>query len=274
MKKIMSLLFIAAIGVSCTDDDIRTEQDFSTGPKVVGFASSFESVAYFEDLGAIERTFPVSLIGFGNGQTSGSAITVHYEVDPSSTATEGVEFNFVDTSGVVTIEPGSTFGNFPLLVNTGDLNPTQKTELILKLSSADGAAVGAQYNTLRIVFVGCQSQLEGSYSAKCTRNDGAVRIFPAPEAITEVDVNTFKTTTTATYLPGTIAPDQGYNFIDICGDITVPRQGLCQGYYSNEVYGLTSDGTDGLVTGANFKVNYEVTFAAGNRQYLSEYTRL
>jgi len=275
MKKLMSLLILAAATVACTDDDIRTEQDFSNGPKVVGFASPFESVAYFEDLGAVERGFPVTIIGQGNGQNPTSPIVVHYEVDPASTATEGTEFDFVDQSGIVTIQPNGTFANFPLLVNTGQLNPTQKTELILNLTSADGAVVGAQYNRLRIVFVGCQSQLAGMYTTRCTRNDGFVRNFPAPEEIFLVDVNTFKTTTTGTYLPGSIAPDQGYNFIDICGDMTVPKQNLCQGTYSNEVYGLTDDGTDGHMIDANtFEIRYEITFAAGNRQYVSKYTRI
>ncbi|HSD14842.1 MAG TPA: hypothetical protein VLB74_09365 [Flavobacterium sp.] len=280
MKKLMSLLILAAATVACTDDDIRTEQDFSNGPKVVGFASSFESVAYFEDLGAVERTFPVTMIGTGNGQNSATPINVHYEIDPASTATEGVEFDFVDQSGIVTIQPNATFGNFPLLVNTGQLNPDTPTELILNLVSADGAVVGSQYHRLRIVFVGCQSQIADqdgeNYMTRCTRNDGFVRNFPAPEPIYMVDVNTFKTTTTATYLPGSLpVPDQGYNFIDICGDITVPHQNLAQGSYGNEVYGLTDDGTDGYFIDANtFEIIYEVTFAAGNRQYTSRYTRI
>lgn len=276
MKKIMSLVFIAALGFSCTDDDIRTEQNFGDGPKIVGFAANFESVAYFQDLGPVQREFPINLIGTGNGQLSDSNITISYEVDEvASTATEGVEFDFVDQSGVVTFPAGGSFTEFPLIVNTGQLNPTEKTELVLKLTSANGAVVGAQYNTLRIVFVGCQSQLAGDYNTICTRNDGFVRVFPAPEAISLVDINTFKTVTTATYLPGTIAPDQGYNFIDICGDMTVPVQGLCQGYYSNQVYGLTTDGTDGYMIDANtFQIRYEVTFAAGNRQYVSKYTRI
>nr|WP_294934403.1 hypothetical protein [uncultured Flavobacterium sp.] len=280
MKKVFSLLLISAAFVACTDDDIRTEQDFSNGPKVVGFNANFESVAYFEDIGAVNKTFPISLIGTGNGQLSESEIVIHYEVDEvNSTATEGVEFDFVDQSGVVSIPAGGSFAQFPLIVNTGQLNPTMKTELVLKLTSADGAVVGEQYNTLRIVFVGCQSAIADAdgeaFTTVCTRNDGFIRNFPAPENIYLVDTNTFKTTTTATYLPGTIAPDQGYNFIDICGDITVPVQGLCQGYYSNQVYGLTTDGTDGHVDDADHvNIRYEVTFAAGNRQYVSAYTRI
>lgn len=279
MKKFLTLAIACAAFISCTDDDIRTEHQLDSGPKVIGFSSSFESVAYFEDLGAVERNFPVNIIGTGNGQLSSSDITVSYEVDPSSTAVEGTEYDFVDTSGAVTIPAGSSFGMFPLLVNTGQLDPVQKTELVLNLTSSTGdTTVGAQYSTLRIVFVGCQTQIAtagvpGSFSVLVERNDGASWSF-GTETLTLVDINTIKTTTTGGWSAGTIAPDQGYNFIDICGDITVPVQGLCQGYYSNQVYGLTDDGTDGSVTDANnFEATYEITFAAGNRQYTNTYVR-
>lgn len=279
MKKLLTLALTAAALIACTDDDIRTEHQLDSGPKVIGFSSSFESVAYFEDLGAIERNFPVNIIGTGNGQLSGSDIMVTYEVDPTSTATEGVEYDFVDTSGMVTIPAGSSFGMFPLIVNTGQLDPLQKTELKLKLvSSSAGTTVGQQYSTLRIVFVGCQTQIAtagsaGSFTCTIVRNDGATVTRPT-ETVTLVDINTLKSTTTGTWAAGTIAPDQGYNFIDICGDITVPHQNLCQGYYSNEVYGLTADGTDGSVTDANnFAATYEITFSAGNRQYTNTYVR-
>lgn len=279
MKKFLTLAIACAAFISCTDDDIRTEHQLDSGPKVIGFSSSFESVAYFEDLGAVERNFPVNIIGTGNGQLSSSDITVSYEVDPSSTAVEGTEYDFVDTSGAVTIPAGSSFGMFPLLVNTGQLDPVQKTELVLNLTSSTGdTTVGAQYSTLRIVFVGCQTQIAtagvpGSFSVLVERNDGASWSF-GTETLTLVDINTIKTTTTGGWSAGTIAPDQGYNFIDICGDITVPVQGLCQGYYSNQVYGLTDDGTDGSVTDANnFEATYEITFSAGNRQYTNTYVR-
>lgn len=284
MKKLLALVFMSAAFVACDDDGIRKEHQLDSGPKIVGFGSSFETVQYFEDLGTIQREFPVSLIGSGNGQTLSSDVVVNYEIDlDNSTATEGVEFDFIDSSGQMTISAGSTFGSFPLLVNTGQLDPLQKTELVVNLTTANNnTVVGEQYKRLRIVFVGCKSNIAtdsspvGSFYCVVTRDDGAFVNRPT-ETVQLVDVNTFKTTTTGTWAAGTIAPDQGYNFLDICGDITVPQQGLCQGYYSNQVYGLTSDGTDGLVddfsTGNEFEVTYEITFAAGNRQYTNSYVR-
>lgn len=275
MKKLLTLVFVGAALMSCTDDDIKTEQSLGNGPKVLGFATPFESVAYFEDLGAITREFPVNVIGSGNGQLSSTDIEVSYEIDQmATTAVEGVEFDFSDTSGKVIIPAGSSFGMFPLIVNTGNFNPTAKTELVLNLTtSSPGTTVGAQYNRLRIVFVGCLSQLAGTYTTLVERNDGFSTTY-FNEDITLVGINTFKTTTTGTWAAGTIAPDQGYNFIDICGEITISRQGLAQGYYSNEVYGIDANGLDGTVAdNDNFTATYEITFAAGNRQYTNTYVR-
>ena len=280
MKKLLMLLIVAGAAFSCTDDDLKPEGDF-TGPKIVGFGNSFESVAYFEDEGVVGREFPVNIIGLGNGEVATEDIIVNYVIDTEgSTAVEGTEFNFTDTSGQIVIPAGSTFGMFPLNVNTGNFNPTEKTQLILKLTSASGeTVVGEQYSSLRIVFVGCQSQIATAagtgYSLTVTNTtSGAVRVFPGVETITLTDINTFATTTTGTWLLGQLAsPTQAFNFVDICGEITVPSQNLGN-FYSNLVRGYSADGVDGMVVDAdNFYIDYEITFVAGDQKYRAVYTR-
>lgn len=276
------LLVVASAAFSCTDDDLKPEGDF-TGPKIVGFGKNFESVAYFEDEGVVTREFAVNLIGLGNGEVSNQDIIVNYDiVDEGSTATEGLEFDFVDTSGQLVIPAGSTFGMFPLKVNTGNFNPTEKTQLILKLTEANGTTVvGKQYDTLRIVFVGCQSQLATAagtgYTLTVTNTtSGAVRVFPGVETIKLTDINTFQTTNTGTWLPGQLAPapTQGFEFVDICGEITVPSQNLAN-YYSNNVRGFAADDIDGrVIDDNNFYIEYEITFAAGDQKFRAEYTRI
>ena len=272
MKKLMSLLVVASAFLSCSDDDIKTEQDFSNGPKVVGFASALATVEYFSDEGVVMREFPMSLIGTGNGQTSDSDIVVSYEVDPASTAVEGVEYDFVDTSGNIVIPAGGTFGNFPINVNTGQLNPTMKTQLILNLISASaGSVVGQQYAQLRITFVGCQSQLEGGYNVVITTVAGTST--RTNEIVSVVGVNSFQTRYVGRYALGTFTP-AGYNFVDICGEIAVPDQNL--GQYSNQVYGIDAYGTgvDGIVTSAStFEVKHNISFAAGDQTQNYVYTR-
>ncbi len=281
MKKLLSLVIAGSLAFACVDDDQGPQGDFQ-GAKIVGFGSSLATVEHFEDVGVEQREFAVNLIGLGNGQVSDEPIVINYTVDQeASTATEGVEFDFVDNSGTITIPAGGTFGMFPLNINTGNFNPTEKTELVLKLSGAsEGVVVGEQYSTLRIVFVGCQSQLatpEGvTYTSVVTNNiSGFQRTF-TNDVVKLVDVNRFNTDFTGTWLAGALAPatDQGFNFIDICGEITVPEQYLAD-YWGNLVRGLASNnGVDGHVIDENsFEVTYEITFAAGNQNYTAVYTR-
>ncbi len=275
-------MFVAAAFVSCADDDLKPEGDF-TGPKIVGFGTNFESVAYFEDEGVVPREFAVNVIGLGNGQVSNEPIVVNYVIDTeNSTAVEGTEFNFADTSGQITIPAGSTFGMFPLNVNTGNFNPTEKTQLILKLTSASGGTVvGQQYDTLKIVFVGCQSQIATAagtgFTIKTTNlTTGAVKNWSHVELVKLTDTNTFLTTTTGFWAVGQHYPGQGqgYRFVDICGEITVSSQNLFDGKAGNIVRGYSADGVDGKVVDADhFYVKYEITFAAGDQKFLAEYTK-
>ena len=273
MKKLMSLLVVASAFLSCSDDDIKTEQDFSNGPKVVGFASSLATVEYFSDEGVVMREFPMSLIGTGNGQTSDSDIVVSYEVDPSSTAVEGVEYDFVDTSGNIVIPAGGTFGNFPINVNTGQLNPTMKTQLILNLTSTSaGSVIGSQYAQLKITFVGCQSELQGGYNVVISTVAGTST--RTNEVVTLTDINTFRTKYVGRYAFGTFNP-AGYTFVDICGEISLPADQTLGGY-SNGVYGIEAygPGVDGIVTSATqFEVKHNISFAAGDQTQNYVYTR-
>ncbi|MFC4738905.1 hypothetical protein ACFO3U_02760 [Flavobacterium ponti] len=286
MKKILSLFAISAVLFSCTDDDIRIEHQLNTGSKIVGFSKSFETVSYFVDEGAVQLGFPVNLIGSGNGQTLSEPIEVQYEVDAAnSTATEGVEFDFVSSTGKVTIPAGGTFGEFLLNVNTGQLNPTMKTELVVKLTAASNSTVvGAQYQTLKVIFVGCKSLIAGptgvgNYNLVVTRPDlpGSVWNF-SNEAVTETSVNNFVTTRSGNYDIGVLQGNNtGYDFVDICNEITIPEQNLAH-IYSNILRPRTANnGIDGTVTDINhFQTNYEIGFTGNTvwRTFNCVYTRI
>lgn len=275
MKKLITLLFVGAAFLSCTDDDIKTEQNLAAGDKVVGFPSDVYPVPYFEDEGVILRKFPLDLIGTANGQYSATDIEVEYEIDyANSTATEGVEFNFVDTSGKIVIPAGSTFGEYPLEVNTGNLNPDYKTVLVLKLkSSSPGSTIGAQYDTLKITFVDCLSLLDGNYSVAIT--SAGLTAVRTNEVVTLTDINTFRTRYVGRYTLGSFSP-AGYTFIDICDEISLPKNQTLGGY-SNKVYGTSfyGDGIDGIVTSeTTFEVVHNIEFASGDQKQSYLYTRL
>jgi hypothetical protein len=280
MKKILSLFAISTVLFSCTNDDIRIEHQLDSGSKIIGFSKSFETVSYFADEGQIQLGFPVTLIGSGNGQVLSAPIEIQYEVDlANSTATEGVEFEFANTNGKITIPAGGTFADFPLLINTGQLNPTSKTELFINLVSASNSTVvGTQYQSLKVIFVGCQSLVAGDYTVSVKRADVATPYVFTGETVTATSVNNFITRTSGNYAFGVLqGTTQGYNFVDICGEITIPQQQLA-GIYSNLLRpNSANNGLDGTVTDINtFITKYEIGFTGNTvwRSFTSTYTRI
>jgi hypothetical protein len=165
MKKLLLILTgLSLFILSCSKGDVLPIDDLASGPKIVGFRRTVESVAYFSDEGTKEIAFPVSLIGYGNGQLSTTDITLEYEIDVAkTTAINNVEYSLVDASKRFVIPAGTDFGNLKINVNTGQLNATSKTELVLKLKSVDGTAISESQKSLKIVFVGCKTNLERTY---------------------------------------------------------------------------------------------------------------
>lgn len=276
MKKILILL-ASIVLFSCNDDDVKSIDQLNTGPKVVGFKSVFESVSYFSNQGVKDHVFPVKLIGLGNGSLPTTAITVDYEVDlVNSTAVEGVEFNFANATRKISILPGTDFATIDLKVNSGSLNPTSKTELILKLKQAAGANIAYESDILKVVFIGCNSQIGsltgGNYTVTSTNAGGVVRAF-TNEVITLIAPNTFRTGSTGTFSLATPtgSTGHGYDLVDVCGDVTIPNQNLFR-FYSNIVSGTDAfSGNDGEVVSANlFRTRYAVS---SQSTYLSEYVR-
>ena len=94
------------------------------------------------------------------------------------------------------------------------------------------------------------------------------------EIIYEKSPGVYKTTTTYRWAAGSIAPDQGFSFDDVCGTLSVPQQGLAQGYYSNQVYGF-EDGSADPSTG-ELKMFYITEFSGGATKIecTSVYTKL
>jgi len=96
--------------------------------------------------------------------TSGTgAITVNVEADPTSTAVEGVHYRLASKS--ITIPAGEFIAKLPVTVLTGNIDPTETPNLVLKITSATGAEVSANYSSLRVAIrVICPSDLKGTYT--------------------------------------------------------------------------------------------------------------
>lgn len=282
MKKLKLVLFavaLATLNFSCLVDDSTGEDElnaFGESNFIVGFTNGTALLSYFEDVGAINQEFPINFLGGQEGNLT-SDLTITYSIDPASTATEGQEFDFVDTSGSVMIAAGNSFAQFPLLVNTGGLDPNVPTELILNLDTVSGApaVISSLGDQLKITFVGCQSALNNfTYSVVSTRSDG-VTVNHGVADIRLVGPNTLKTRTTGPWALNSIADDTGLTFTDVCGDLNIDAQNLME-TYSNQVTGTNLAGPDGQVDMAtgDFSFEYEITFSSGPLTHIDVYTRL
>lgn len=245
MKKVFLLFASAAVLFSCSDDDV---ENYQTDAHVLGFKKTSTTINHFTDEGVVHYDIPFDLITGYTGTGSSRDIQVSYEIDPSSTAVEGTEFNF--SSGMATVlEAGSKFGLIGLDVNSGSLDPNVATKLVLNLTTTDpSAVVSAQNKQVTINFVGCISIIQtGAYTVQINNVSTVYGGQTMTQNISYVDVNTFSTSETLPYVPGSSyvagLPNYGFIFEDICGEITIPSQNLFN-YYSNEVVGVPYDGLD------------------------------
>jgi hypothetical protein len=148
-------------------------------------------------------------------------------------------------------------------------------KFITKIKTADGRTVqsnSGQYT----VTVNCSSNLAGSYSLAGTwdraeTGNSDVPYGPVAETITEIEPGVYKTTLTGHYTNPSASlglPICEMIFNDVCGELTIPKQGLCD-FYSNEVVGT---GYVDPATG-NLYFDYTIDFAAGKRIYTAVYTK-
>ncbi len=214
--KILLFAFVASIfASSClVDDDVARE--FDESPAVVGFKSEAVEESYFTDEGTILKEYKILLLGNGgDGTLPTEDITITYEIDASSTATEGQEFDFVDTSGQFTIPAGSTYASFPLNVNTGSLDAEQPTVLTLNLTgtTSDNAVVSANNSSLDITFIGCESTL-GATTYNNPDAGSNVTFTPDPNNPVSYTVSALPYLTSG----GNSIP---FELVDICGEIKI-----------------------------------------------------
>ncbi|WP_055446738.1 hypothetical protein [Lacinutrix mariniflava] len=278
-KLILLVTVISFLNFSCLVDDTE-DTSFGESPYVVGFTTNLDAVSYFEDEGIVGRDFRIELLGGMQSVPAGQDITINYEIDPASTATEGQEFDFTDNSGAVTINAGDLTTNFSLNINTGSFDTSVRTELILNLiSTTDGnSTVGSNVNKLSISFVGCVSNASDfQYSVVTTREDTGDVFVLGIETVYFESVNNFRTTSSGSLaVGGNGAPvdESGIDFSVLCGDINIPTQGLLQGLFAgNLVEQVEATSID---ANGDFELKYSADYggATGVINFTGVYTKL
>jgi hypothetical protein len=121
--------------------------------------------------------------------------------------------------------------------------------------------------------VSCSSDLAYTYQVITSGYYGT--IDQGLETLVEKSPGLYKTVTTGGWGAGTIAPDQGFDFADVCGSLSVPDQDLCQGYYSNDVYQTEDQAAASFVDGVtgDLHIEYTISFGSGDQAISSNYIR-
>jgi hypothetical protein len=125
-----------------------------------------------------------------------------------------------------------------------------------------------------LLTVNCASDLAYEYEVITTGYYGSIN--QGIELLVEKSPGLYKTVTTGGWSAGSIAPDQGFDFQDICGSLVVPDQDLCQGYYSNDVYQTALQAEASVLDGStgNLHIEYTISFSSGDQAIATDYIKL
>ncbi len=276
MKNLKLVLFAVIIAFSFTSCELNNEStidghDLTTGPRIVGWGKADITENYFEDLGTINKNYPVNILGGADGSSNDKNITYTISVDAAETTAVNNEYTLNSSTG--TIASGEVFDNVSIGINTGNFSPAEPTKLVLDVAtSVDGVVVSSLAKKMTINFVGCQSEIGmHSYAVTTVREDGSM-VDRGIETIITDHVNSFWSRsvglwTTNDFLNGN---GKGVKFEDICGTITIPKHALGDHYTGNEVGGTATTTVD---ENGNFTLRYYIMFSGEPTKYTSTYTK-
>lgn len=288
MKKILLLLAVSLATLSCVVDKEDRNHANANSPYIMGFSKAKEVVSYVASGSIQDLDLKVILIGGQDGLPNNSDITFTYEADPTSTAVLGTHYDFASPVHTGVIKAGTTFATIPLKIKTGSLPtgylpsgaPVVPVFVNVKITSSN-VVIGKQFELDKLTINGlCFSNLAKTYNLITTRlATGAVYNLPG-EVISATGTGTYLTSSTGPYnnrgavSAGAQVPSStpGFNFTDVCNNITLESQMLCN-LYSNLVTQSpiqaagSSKASNGVIT-----ILYSITFASGVRDYRGVYT--
>lgn len=278
MKKIKLILFSAIISslffASCTElnSDELPGSDLTNGgkaPTIVGWAKATVSESYFSDIGTLNNTYPINVLGTVDGSPTKTDITLTIAVDAATTAISGGEYSLPNTT--VTIPAGSNSAGVPVNLNTGSFNLSEPTLLVLNVStSVNGVVISGASKQMRITFVGCKSTLDAStYDVTTTRRNTGAVVTKTGVKLTTLGVNYFETEYVGHW---PLSP--GVRFTAICGNLFMESHDLAD-TYSNQVTaaGGANNLTGSVDSDGNFTLTYSIAPADTFGIYDAVYTK-
>ena len=269
--------------MSCEDSDDSSQVDFDI-VHTEGVVTTLSGTSG-QLLGNASN--PLDLVNSTVVLTDANAeLTINLALQPGSFAKDvskyqivksfkgGAEVVVAETTTLPYAQAYATVAEFldGLGVEASDLRIGDQIDFRVKVFTTTGNIYyqGSSFSKYSVT-INCASSLAGAYSLVVQRDNGADVIF-ANEIITEVSPGYYKTSSIYRWAVGSIAPDQGFNFNDVCGTLNAPQQGLAQGYYSNSVYSF-ADGSADPTTG-ELIIYYIVEFGSGPVENIATYTKL
>ena len=193
---------------SCFVEDDKI--DFGDTPVLVQFANSAVTANFIRDdvnPGIFTYDIPVVLIG-GKNQPISKSVDVTVSIDPSSTATEGVEFNLLTSS--LTIPAGQTSAPIQIEVLTENLDPDDPKTLVLSIDSSS-LTISDSFKTSIDLQAACPFDITtfyGTYDATGDGGDYTVEVVEGPAENTLLVTN--------------LTSQGGETVIELSTDPTVP----------------------------------------------------
>lgn len=234
MKKLFLFLLASTLFVGCNDDEVGT---FGATQNVVGFEGNAKKLNYLTDVNEADVKVSVQLASFANEATLAAPVNVKWEIDESSTAVAGTDYDFADnTGGTVRIAPGTTADNIPFTVYPVNFDPANPKTIVLNLTSvsSNNAVIGSQLRQVVITLQGiCPSNLEGVYSI--TYSSGTVAIF----TITALGNGQYHSDTTMGWGTG----QYWFEFTEVCGTISYNDWQFQSGYPMSGSGTVNDDGS-------------------------------
>lgn len=272
----ITILALSLIWVtySCVEPDDLVTEDAKEGGAIVSVAGSNGKVLGVPDAETGQVTFTDNDLSMTiNVKTGGDNVKSYAVVKQYNGGPEVVVDEFETAPHTVTLADMSEF-----LDGTGkqgsDLRIGDVFTFTVRQTLDDGRVIySAPANGRYSVTVNCSSNLAGTYTVTGVYNRPASGIAgqavgPRTETISEISPGVYGTQLTGHW---TLA-DLGVSecpiiFSDVCGELTIATQNLCDAY-SNEVSGT------GYVDAATGNLHFEYIITGGNeRNYTFTFTK-
>ncbi len=172
MKKYINFLMVLctiSVFTSClVDDEAQNYSLNDQGPNLLGFTQATVNASVVTDGTETSIILPVQLAG-PTASTFSGEFTAMIEVDPSSTAIEGVHYT-LDSNTVTISSAQNLIANVPLTIITDGIDPPldENPVLILNLTNVSDPSIVPNGRTASItvnIEYLCFSDITGKYRA-------------------------------------------------------------------------------------------------------------